>query len=95
MGYLRIDYDQAQTIINALKNNADARNSDIQTLTRQASPQAIWEGAAAAAYEDKFEQWKSAETNLVNALEQLADIVQKIKDNLYEIDQNGAAAMPA
>ena len=92
-GYLRVDFQGAQAIVTALKNNAQARESDISSLSSQANPAAVWEGTAASAYEDKFEQWKTAETNLVNALEQLADVVQSIVNNFDEINQNGAASL--
>ena len=92
-GYLQVDFAGAQAIVTALRNNAQARESDIQTLSSQANPAAVWVGTAATAYEDKFEQWKAAEANLVNALDQLANVVQSIVNNFDEINQNGAASL--
>jgi WXG100 family type VII secretion target len=91
-GELRVDYQGAQQIARTLRQNAEARENDVRTLSTQVSPQAVWQGAAATAYQDKYEQWKTAETNLVNALEQLGQAVQQIIDNFDQIDTQGASA---
>lgn len=95
MGYLKVDFAGAQQIVATLRQNAEARTSDIQSLSSRANPAAVWDGAAATAYQDKFEQWKAAETNLVNALDELAQVVQQIVNNFNAVDQQGASAMPA
>jgi WXG100 family type VII secretion target len=93
VGFLKVDYAGAEQIAATLKQNAEARLSDINTLSGQVDPSAVWEGAAATAYQEKYEQWKSAENNLVNALEQLGGVVKQIVDNFDQIDQQGAGAL--
>jgi WXG100 family type VII secretion target len=93
VGFLKVDYAGAEQIAAALKQNADARMSDIGSLSSRVDPSAVWEGAAATAYQEKYEQWKSAENNLVNALEQLGGVVKQIIDNFDQIDTQGASAL--
>lgn len=93
MGYLKVDYAQAEQIAAALKQNAEARIGDINSLSARANPANVWEGTAANAYQEKYEQWKQAENNLVNALEELGGVVKQIIDNFDQIDQQGASAL--
>ena len=93
MGYLKVDYAGAEQIAAALKQNAEARISDINSLSSRVSPSSVWEGTAATAYQEKYEQWEQAENNLVNALEELGGVVKQIVDNFNQIDQQGASAL--
>ena len=93
MPYLKVDFASAEAIAAALKQNAADRTSDISTLSSRADPSAIWEGAAATAYQEKFQQWKTAETNLVAALDELGAVVRQIIDNFDQINQQGASAL--
>ena len=93
MGYLKVDYASAEQIAATLKQNAEARVSDINSLSSRVNPANVWEGTAASAYQEKYEQWKQAETNLVNALEELGGVVKQIIDNFDQIDQQGASAL--
>jgi WXG100 family type VII secretion target len=93
VGYLKVDYAGAEQIAATLQQNADARMSDINTLSSRVDPSAVWEGAAATAYQEKYEQWKAAENNLVSALEQLGAVVKQIINNFDQIDTQGAGAL--
>ena len=92
MGYLKVDYASAEQIAATLQQNAQARISDINSLSSRVNPANVWEGAAATAYTEKYEQWKQAESTLVNALEELGGAVKQIVDNFEAIDQQGASA---
>lgn len=93
MGYLKVDYASAEQIAATLQQNAEARISDINSLSSRVNPANVWEGVAANAYTEKYEQWKQAETNLVNALEELSGVVKQIITNFDQIDQQGASAL--
>lgn len=93
MGYLKVDQEGAMQIASLLKQNAAARESDITSLSARVAPQAVWEGTAATAYQEKYEQWRTAETNLVRALEELGQVVGQIITNFEAVDQQGASAM--
>lgn len=93
MGYLKVDYASAEQIAATLQQNAEARISDINSLSSRVNPANVWEGAAAGAYTEKYEQWKQAETNLVNALEELSGVVKQIIANFDQVDQQGASAL--
>jgi WXG100 family type VII secretion target len=93
VGYLKVDVEGAMQIAAALRQNADARQSDIASLTPRVEPAAVWEGDAANAYQEKYQQWRSAETNLVNALEELGHVVSQIITNFDQVNQQGAAAL--
>jgi WXG100 family type VII secretion target len=93
MPYLKVDIAGAKQIAADLKQNAEARQSDLSTLGAKVSPGSVWEGDAARAYEEKYEQWRSAETRLVEALRELGMVVDKIITNFDEINRSGAAAM--
>ncbi|MFZ0162464.1 MAG: WXG100 family type VII secretion target [Trebonia sp.] len=95
MGYLKVDVEGAMQIAATLKQNAEARQSDIASLTPRVEPAAVWEGDAATAYSEKYQQWRSAETNLVNALEELSHVVGQIITNFDMVNKNGASAMQA
>src|ERR1700683_2789908 len=84
---------RAQQIAALLKQNAAARESDLSSLSSRVSPQAVWQGNAATAYEDKYQQWRSAESNLIRALEELGQVVQQIITNFEQVDQQGASAL--
>lgn len=93
MGYLKVDVEGAMQIASALRQNAEARQSDIASLTPRVEPSAVWEGDAATAYQEKYQQWRSAESNLVNALQELGQVVSQIITNFDQVNQQGAAAL--
>ncbi len=93
MGYLKVDIAGAKQIATDLKQNADARTSDIQTLGAKVNPANVWEGDAARAYDDKYQAWKTAENRLIEALRELGQVVDKIITNFDEINTQGAAAL--
>jgi WXG100 family type VII secretion target len=93
VGYLKVDFAGAEQIAAALKQNAEERTSDINSLSQRVNPSAVWEGDAATAYQEKYEQWRAAETNLVNALDELGGVVKQIIDNFNQIDEQGAGAL--
>ena len=92
MGHIRIEPEQVQQLAAKLSQNADARRADVSTLSAQASPEAIWEGESAGSYRERYEAWRNAEQNLVEALSQLGQAVNQIAQNFAEIDRGGAAA---
>jgi WXG100 family type VII secretion target len=91
--FLKVDFAGAEQIAATLKQNAADRTNDINTLSSRVDPSAVWEGDAATAYQEKYNNWKSAETNLVNALEELGGVVKQIIDNFDAINQQGASAL--
>jgi WXG100 family type VII secretion target len=91
--FLKVDFAGAEQIAATLKQNAADRTNDINTLSSRVDPSAVWEGDAATAYQEKYNNWKSAETNLVNALEELGGVVKQIIDNFDVINQQGASAL--
>ncbi len=93
MGFLKVDVEGAMQIAAALKQNAEARQSDLSALTPRVEPSAVWEGDAATAYQEKYDQWHSAETNLVHALEELGQVVGQIITNFDQVNQQGASAL--
>lgn len=93
MGFLKVDEEGAQQIAALLKQNASARESDLSSLSARVSPQAVWQGQAATAYEDKYQQWRSAESNLIRALDELGQVVHQIITNFQSVDQQGAGAL--
>jgi len=93
VGYLKVDYAGAEQIAATLQQNAEARMSDISSLSSRVDPSAVWEGVSATAYQEKYEQWKAAENNLVSELEQLGGLVKQIVANFDQIDQQGASAL--
>lgn len=93
MPFLKVDFAGAEQIAATLKQNAADRTNDINALSSRVDPSAVWEGEAATAYQEKYNNWKSAETNLVNALEELGGVVKQIIDNFDAINQQGASAL--
>lgn len=93
MGYLKVDKEGAMQIAATLNQNAAARESDLATLSQRVAPQAVWQGQAAVAYEDKYQQWRNAETNLIRALQELGQVVGKIISDFEAVDTQGAAAL--
>jgi WXG100 family type VII secretion target len=93
MGYLKVDIAAAKQIATDLKHNAEARTSDLSALGSRVRPDNIWEGEAAVAYQEKYEAWRSAETQLVEALRQLGLVVDRIITNFDDINTQGAAAL--
>jgi WXG100 family type VII secretion target len=93
MGYLKVDEAGASHIATLLKSNAAARESDLRSLSCRVSPSAVWEGAAATAYEEKYQQWRTAEANLIRALGDLGQVVQQIIQNFTAVDHQGASAL--
>lgn len=93
MPYLKIDIDGARRIAAKLEQNATDRDTDVKTLSAAVDPSAIWEGTAARAYSDKYEQWKAAEAKLVEALRELGSVVKQIVNNFDEIERNGTSAL--
>jgi WXG100 family type VII secretion target len=91
--FLKVDFAGAEQIAATLKQNAADRISDINTLSSRVDPSAVWEGDAATAYQEKYEQWKSAENNLVHALDELSGVVKQIIDNFNQINEQGASAL--
>jgi WXG100 family type VII secretion target len=93
MGYLKVDIEAARGIAVALGQNAEARLGDLASLGSRANPDNIWEGEAATAYRERYEAWRTAENNLVEALRQLGVVVNNIITNFDEINQSGAGAL--
>jgi WXG100 family type VII secretion target len=93
VGYLKVDFAGAEQIAATLRQNAADRTNDINALSSRVDPNAIWEGEAANAYQERFNNWKAAESNLVNALEELGAVVKQIIDNFDAINQQGASAL--
>lgn len=93
MPHLKVDIAAAKQIATDLKQNAEARQSDLTALGGRVRPENVWEGEAARAYQEKYEQWRSAETRLVEALRELGMVVDKIITNFDEINTTGAAAL--
>lgn len=87
-GQLKIDEVGARSILDALKANASARQSDLRDLAAKARPDEVWQGQAAKAYDDAYTEWQQAEERLVEALNNLAAQAQKVVDNFFYIDQN-------
>lgn len=93
MGYLKVDKEGAMQIAATLKQNAAAREGDLASLSARVAPQAVWEGTSATAYEEKYQQWRNAETNLIRALQELGQVVGQIITNFESVDSQGAAAL--
>ena len=93
MGFLKVDVEGAMQIASTLRQNAEGRQSDLAALTPRVEPSAVWEGEAASAYQEKYDQWRTAETNLVHALEELGQVVGQIITNFQAVNQQGASAL--
>ncbi len=93
MPTLAVDPCVLHPIAAALKQNASDRISDINSLSSRVDPSSVWEGDAATKYQEKYEQWKQAENNLVSALEELGGVVKQIIDHFDQINQQGASAL--
>ena len=93
MGWLKVDEGAIMQLVTLLKQNAAAREADLANLSALASPASLWEGNAATAYEDKYRQWRVAETNLIRALDELGQVVEQIIANFQAVDQQGASAL--
>lgn len=93
MSYLKVDIVQAKQIATDLKQNAEARVSDLASLGSKVNPVNVWEGEASRAYQDKYDQWKAAEQRLVDALRELGVVVDKIITNFDEVNRQGAGAL--
>ncbi|WUH93319.1 WXG100 family type VII secretion target [Streptomyces sp. NBC_00433] len=93
MGYIKISVEDVQRIGSLLQQNATARENDVTSLSSSASPEAFWEGAAASAYTEKYNQWRAAERNLIQALHDLGHVINTIANNFDQVNQSGASAM--
>jgi WXG100 family type VII secretion target len=93
MSYLKVDEAGAMQIAAMLKENAAAREGDLARISAQVGPQAVWAGSAAVAYEEKYQQWRDAEINLIRALQELGQVVGQIITNFESVDSQGAAAL--
>lgn len=93
MPYLKVDIAGARQIATDLKANTEARQADLSSLGARVRPDAVWEGEAATAYQEKYLQWEAAERRLVEALRELGMVVDKIITNFDEINQTGASAL--
>jgi len=92
MPFLKVDVASAKQIAADLKTNAEARTSELTALGAKVRPDNIWEGEAARAYQEKYEEWRAAESRLVEALRGLGLAVDQIINNFDEINRQGAAA---
>lgn len=54
MSYLKVDIAQAKQIATDLKQNAEARVSDLASLGSKVNPTNVWEGEASRAYLEDF-----------------------------------------
>jgi uncharacterized protein YukE len=94
VGYLKVDYAGAEQIAATLRQNAEARISDINSLSSWVNPSSVWEGTVAELYLRKYEQWMQAEAAVVKALEELGGVVKQIVDALpCDCHARGAAAL--
>jgi uncharacterized protein YukE len=91
---LRVDYFGLEAIASELKRNAEARFSDINSLSNRVNPANVWEGNIPDLYLKKYEQWRQAQAYLVTALEELSDVFMLIIDELpCDCDHRGGAAL--
>jgi WXG100 family type VII secretion target len=93
-GQLRVDFAGAQEIAKALSTAATQNQNDLHTLSSKARPDQVWAGAAAAAYQNAYDRWESAEKQLIQALDDMGRAVKTIIDNFDHIDSQGASAFP-
>jgi uncharacterized protein YukE len=93
MGFLKIDKAGANQLAAILQANAAARKSDLAGLGSRMSPNAVWEGCTASAYEETYRKWWSAENDLIHALGELRHFVMQISQNFDAVDQSGAGAL--
>lgn len=93
MSFLKIDKAGANQLASILQANAAARQSDLASLSSRLSPNVIWEGCTASAYEETYLKWWYAETELIHALGELGHFVIQISQNFDAVDQNGAGAL--
>jgi WXG100 family type VII secretion target len=93
VGFLKVDEAAVNQIASLLKANAAARKSDLARLGARVSPNVVWEGATPNTYEKKYQAWRAAEINLIQALDELGQVVQEIIQNFQTVDQQGASAL--
>ena len=76
-----------------LVSQADQAQSQLTATDGIAKPDTIWEGAAANQYQASFEKWRNAEQQMIEALRDMGNFLQRAGRAYLDVDEALKASM--